>query len=167
MMHASFNDVKILYESENIAIQLLTLKAPILGFMDVKTMMTIIRKSPGTIIGFNTMLGMPVETTITITETRKDHSVFTMNYRFHLSGFRQWFTPLIKLVLRPLVGFFSARQWREDLPIKLRRQKILRLGFKDFQGLPDRIEDRVYDGPLECTLPVPRLKGSPVDAGLD
>jgi hypothetical protein len=42
---------------------------------------------------------------------------------------------------------------------------MLRHGFRDFVGLPDRVEDRRYDGPLECRLPIPRLPDSPVNEG--
>jgi hypothetical protein len=38
-------------------------------------------------------------------------------------------------------------------------------GFRDFVGLPERVADRRYHGPLEYRLPIPRLPDSPVNQG--
>ena len=83
-----------------------------------------------------------------------------MNYKYIFKGWKQWLVPIMEPILKRLVVFWNKRQWEEDLPIKLRRQKVMRLGFKDFKGLPNKVEDRTYEGPVECKLPVPRLKDS-------
>ena len=65
--------------------------------------------------------------------------------------------------MKKAMPWWNKRQWVEDLELKKRRQKVLRLGFKDFQGLPKKISNRYYDGLLECKLPIRRLPGSAVD----
>jgi hypothetical protein len=62
-----------------------------------------------------------------------------------------------------LVPIWNDRIWKEDLPLKLRRHRALRSGFKDFNGLPDEISQRRAEGPLKIPLKVPRLKGCPID----
>src|SRR5690606_20599371 len=94
-----------------------------------------------------------------IREDRADHCVFTMNYKFVFRGWRKLLAPL----LRRLIARWNAQVWEEDLPLKLRRQKMLRHGFRDFVGLPERIGDRRHDGPIEFRLPLPRFPESAVD----
>ena len=109
------------------------------------------------------MLGMSVISEIDITDVKTDKSKYKMRYRFFLVGWRKAFAPLIGTYLKLTVPWWNARQWKEDLPIKLRRQKMIRAGFKDFMGLPEKIEDRSFDGPIKCDLPVHRLKKSSVN----
>ena len=162
-MHEGFERVDVLYERGDVVVHLLTLKSPPFGWPKVRTLMFMRRESEERIVCCNTMLGMPVITTIDITEPEPDKSDYHMRYQFILLGWRRLFAPLFRWHLNRSVPLWNARQWREDLPIKLRRQKMLRAGFRDFKGLPDRIEDRRYDGPITCELPIARLKGSPVD----
>ncbi len=168
-MHKGFKEFQPIYETSTTIASWLTMKSPFLPFWTVSSLAVQVLHDDNTLKVINTMLGIPQLTTIKITETRKDYSVLDMSYKFVFSGWREFFLPFIEPILRRLVVFWNNRQWEEDLPIKLRRQKVMRLGFKDFRGLPNKVEDRFYDGPLKCELPVPRLKGSPqnVPNGLD
>ena len=38
----------------------------------------------------------------------------------------------------------ESKVWNEDFGIKIRRQKMLDMNFKDFVGLPKNIEDRIF-----------------------
>ena len=52
----------------------------------------------------------------------------------------------------------------EDLPLKIRRQKVLRNNFKDFYGLPKKMQDREYHEVIEdIKLPVKRPRKSSRD----
>ena len=42
--------------------------------------------------------------------------------------------------------------------LKLRRQKVIRMNFKDFRGLPKKIKERKFLGPIDFKLPITRLK---------
>jgi hypothetical protein len=82
-----------------------------------------------------------------------------MRYQFDLKGWRI----ILKPVLKQLIPIWNQRVWDEDLPVKLRRQKVLRHNFKDFVGLPKKIKDRVNDEPINLNLPVRRLENSSRD----
>ena len=47
----------------------------------------------------------------------------------------------------------------EDLSLKLRRQKVMESGLKDFNGLPENIEDRFKDCHKTHNFTVPRPIG--------
>ena len=47
-----------------------------------------------------------------------------------------------------LIRRWNEKVWQEDLPLKLRRQKVMRNGFVDFSGLPEKIIDRKREGVL-------------------
>ena len=57
-----------------------------------------------------------------------------------------------------MVPKWNHQTWEEDLPLKMRRQKVKRLGFKDFKGLPEKTKDRKFQGEIEFKLPITRLK---------
>ncbi len=162
-VHEGFVESQVIYESGDIVMAVNKMKAPILSFFKVNNVGMTVKKDENTLLCFSTMPGMTVKTTINITETQKDHTVYKMKYEFMLIGWKEFFAPLIKIYLNKKVPIWNERQWQEDLPLKSRRQKVLKMGFKDFHGLPAKISDRYYDGPFECKIPVPRLPGSPVD----
>ena len=157
-VHKGWSDFTTLYESADTISFLGTMKFPFLP--SVHSLIVQVRHDDNTLKVINSMLGIPVLSTIKVTEIRKDYSAFEMNYKFMFMGWKELLLPIVEPILRRLVVFWNDRQWREDLPVKLRRQKVLRLGFKDFKGLPDKISERHYDGPIKNSLPVPRLKDS-------
>ena len=83
----------------------------------------------------------------------KNKCQVNVNYKFKFSGIQIFFYPLIKF----LVPRWNDRTWKEDLPLKLRRQKVLRMNFKDYRGLPDKIKDRKFSGIIDFKLPIKRL----------
>ena len=68
-----------------------------------------------------------------------------------------------KPILKFLVPKWNEKVWLEDLPIKLRRQKVIDMNFKDFIGLPEDINERVFKGNRDLKLPIPRLLNSSRD----
>ena len=82
-----------------------------------------------------------------------------MNYKFYLSGWRAILRPLLKR----LIPIWNEKVWQEDLPVKLRRQKVIDMGFKDFWGLPNKVEDRKPNKTFKLNLPIPRPKNSSRD----
>ena len=65
---------------------------------------------------------------------------------------------LIDPIIKYLIPKWNERTWQEDLPLKLRRQKVKRMNFKDFKGLPNKIKDRRFTGPIDFKLPINRLR---------
>ena len=64
-----------------------------------------------------------------------------------------------------MIPKWNEKVWLEDLPIKIRRQKVLNMNFKDFEGLPEKINEREKNKNenLSFKLPLPRPKNSSRD----
>ena len=118
-----------------------------------------VQKDKDTLQTFAIQYGVLSKTTILIKELTKNKSEITMNYKFYLNGWRKILRPL----LERLIPIWNERVWKEDLELKLRRQFVLNLGFKDFYGLPKNIKDRKVDFNRRVVLPVPRVKSSKRD----
>jgi len=158
-VHQGYPEAFIMHEQDGVAVSLTTASVPIFRFLKSAALQVSIRKDEKTFVLYSSYFGAPSITTYIFDEPRKDFTVCTMIYRFYLTGWRRLLAP----ALRFLLPIWNRQIWEEDLPLKLRRQKVMRMGFKDFKGLPDKIEDRHYDGPIDDSLPIVRLKGSPVD----
>ncbi|MEX0704838.1 MAG: hypothetical protein WD069_22255 [Planctomycetales bacterium] len=157
----SYVDMQVLYEDRRMAVVLHTFRVPLFRFLKSQSISTMIMEDAETLRLYNVgLFAIPSLTTIRIREDRPDHCVFTMNYKFVLRGWRKLLAPL----LGRLIARWNAQVWEEDLPLKLRRQKMLRHGFRDFVGMPERIADRGQAGPLEFKLPLARVPDSPVNA---
>ena len=96
------------------------------------------------------------------------HSLESWGYRLNLPKikFEDYFSEIGQPfydILKKLIPVWNETVWNEDLPIKLRRQKVIDMNFKDFIGLPKDLKDRKYDGPIKFTLPIRRPKKSSRD----
>ena len=100
--------------------------------------------------------GVLSKTTITIKPIERTKCKINMNYKFYLNGWRKILRPFLKR----LIPIWNERIWKEDYPVKMRRQKMIDMNFKDFHGLPQNIQDRKYDGPINLKLPLPRPRNS-------
>ncbi len=156
-----FTDIQVLREDERMAICLATFRLPIFSFVRSSSIDIRIQESPERMVDYNLgLFGVPSVTTITVEEIAPDRCRLTMNYRFMLSGWRVGLAPF----LPRMIATWNETVWIEDLPLKLRRQQMLRRGFVDFRGLPPRVADRVFEGEIPFRLPVPRPVDSPVGA---
>ena len=101
------------------------------------------------------------KTTITIKALDRAKCSINMNYQFYCNGWRKIFKPFIKY----LMPIWNERVWQEDYSIKIRRQKMLDMNFKDFVGLPKEQKDRELNKNevRKLVLPVPRPKNSSRD----
>ena len=158
-VHAGMDTFDMVYETTDFNVGICRVINPMFPILRSSSVQVIIRHDENTFVNVSNFFGAPSVVTYKITEPRKDHSVYKMKYTFFLSGWRVLWAPLMKFFLPK----WNERTWTEDLPLKIRRQKVLRMGFKDFVGLPEKIEDRFYEGPLESKFPLYRLPGSPVD----
>jgi len=162
VVHKNYTDARIIYENDTIAALLLTFRLPVFSFLKSQSLNVMIQHGPNVLKAVNTgLFGVPVLTTVRITEDRPDHCHIVINYRVFLLGWRALLTPLI----RRMIPVWNERVWQEDLPLKVRRQKMLRLGFRDFYGLPERVADRAFTGEIPFEkLPLSRLKEVNVNA---
>lgn len=156
VVHKSYTDAKILYEDQRMATLLLTYKLPIFSWIKSQSLNIMIKKDKGTIRAINTgLLGVPVVTTIKVNEDRRDHCIIKINYRFFLLGWKQILEPFLNI----MIPSWNEQVWQEDLPLKLRRSKMLRLGFRDFYGLPVKIKDRRFEDEIKfIRIPLSKLR---------
>ena len=155
-----YEDLQILHEDERSAVCLTTFRVPVFRFIRSHSLDVMIQQDPRTLLVYNLgLFGVPSKTTIRIEEDREDHCVFNMRYRFLLSGWTRVLGPF----LPRLIESWNDRVWQEDVPLKSRRQRVLKLGFRDFVGLPDAVSDRKAASVPDLELPLPRLPGSHVD----
>lgn len=163
VVHKNYSVAYVLYEDNKMAVYTLRYHLPILPFIASDSMNIMIQHDPKTIKAYNMgILGVPVSTTITVEELRRDQCRLTMHYKFVLSG---WKT-VLKFFLPQMIEKWNLQVWLEDLPVKLRRHKVMRCGFKDFIGLPREIKDRDFQGEVPFELPIKRHKDSPVNLSL-
>lgn len=156
----SWLEGRLLYEDERTCIAFVTIRVPIFSFLTSTAMNVNLKYDAHTMYTINLgLFGIPSITKIAIREDPPDHITHHTTYTFFLRGWRRLLAPL----LPSMMARWNERVWQEDLPLKLRRQKMLRHGFRDFVGMPEKIADRKYDGPLECRLPIKRLPDSPIE----
>lgn len=155
VIHDSYVSSDCLYEKNNVYFCIHKIKIPIFSFLHVQTPMLVIQQNETTMYSIVQQLGIISKTTITINPINDKKCKIEMNYEFYLNGWRKILKPLLKR----LIPIWSERVYREDLPIKLRRQKYLELGFKDFQGMPP-LENRQPISIKKTVLPIPRPKKS-------
>ncbi len=162
VVHDGYTDAKILYENETMGALLLTYKLPVFSWMKSHSLNIIIKHTEKVIKAINVgLFGIPVVTTITVTETKIDHCVIKINHKFFLMGWKQLLKPMLVI----MVPRWNEKVWLEDLPLKERRTKVLRYGFKDFYGLPKNIEDRKNPGELKfIRIPLSKLREVSVNA---
>jgi hypothetical protein len=149
----------VLFEDSTTAVIIATTRVPILSFLKYSSLHVMVRVSETLSQAWNRgWLGVIAAANYQFEKIGRDRTRITITYRFYLQGWRILLAPL----LYRQIGKWSNRIWEEDLPLKLRRQQVMRLGFKDFVGLPDAVADRHNDSDVPLKLPLPKLKNSPV-----
>ena len=111
-------------------------------------------KDKNTVVTYGFQFGVPSLSTAKYTDKAKNKCLVEVNYKFKFTGIQILLYPIIKY----LVPKWNERTWQEDLPLKLRRQKVTNLNFKDFKGLPKNIKERTFSNKSELKLPIMRLK---------
>jgi hypothetical protein len=159
VVHSGYTKSDILYDRENYMFRTDLIKIPFFPFMKFTTPIFMVQHDNDTLLVFATQIGVLSKTTITIKSLENTKCEITMNYKFYLNGWRGLLRPLLK----KLIPIWNEKVWREDYPVKIRRQKILDMNFKDFVGLPEKITDRINNSKKEFKLPIPRPKNSTRD----
>ena len=149
-----YTETEIFYEDDRVILTLHRLKIPLLPFLIINTVDFEVLKDKNTVCTYGFQFGIPSLSTAVYKDIGKDKCLVTVNYKFKFSGLQILLYPLIRF----LVPKWNLRTWKEDLPLKLRRQKVKRLNFKDFKGLPSKIKDRKFSGPIDFNLPISKLK---------
>lgn len=149
----------VLYEDSTTAVIISTTRVPIFSFIKYSSLHVMVRVSESLSRAWNRgWLGVIASSDYQFVKLGRDETRVTVTYRFYLQGWRILLSPL----LHCQIGRWNEKIWEEDLPLKLRRQRVMRLGFKDFVGLPNLVQDRRADLDNALKLPLPKLKDSPV-----
>jgi len=151
-----YNETEIFYEDDRVVLFYHRMKIPLIPFIKVSTIDMTVLKDKNTVCTYGFQFGIPSLSTATYKDIGKDKCSVVVNYKFKFSGLKILLYPLIKFLLPK----WNDRTWYEDLPLKLRREKIARLNFKDFKGLPINTKNRKFSGPINFRLPISRLKKS-------
>ena len=159
VIHGGYEEVDILYDSNNFAFGISTLKIPVIPFLTAKSPLFLVQHDKNTQFTFASQFGVLSRTTIKVESVTRNSCKIVMNYKFYLNGWRI----ILKPILKRLIPVWNEKVWQEDLPVKLRRQKVIDMGFKDFWGLPKEINERNFNGDIEFKLPIPRPKNSTRD----
>jgi len=160
VVHGGYKSVDILYDKDNFCFGYSTVKIPVFSFLNIKTPLFLVQHDKDTQYTYAIQFGVISRTRITIKPNGENKCKLKMNYQFHLNGWKI----ILKPILKKLVPIWNKKVWQEDLPLKLRRQKVLNMGFKDFHGMPDSIDIRNNEHKIkETILPVPRPRGSSRD----
>ena len=159
VVHDGYSKSDILYDKKEFMFRVDEIKLPIIGFLKPLTPIFTVQHDEDTMITYAIQFGVLSKTTIKIKTVEEKKCEINMNYKFYLNGWRK----IIKPILKFLVPKWNEKVWLEDLPIKLRRQKVIDMNFKDFIGLPEDINERVFQGNKDLKLPIPRLLNSSRD----
>ena len=159
VVHSGYKKSDILYDAKNFMFRVDEVKVPIVPFLTSTTPIFTVQHDDNTIYTFALQFWILSKTTIKIFPIERNKCKITMNYKFYLNGWRKFLRPILK----KLIPVWNEKVWLEDLPVKLRRQKMLDLNFKDFSGLPSNIDERVFKNEYELKLPIPRPTNSSRD----
>jgi hypothetical protein len=160
VVHSGYKKSDILYDKENYLFRVDLIKIPFIPFFKFTTPIFMVQHDKNKLLTFAIQFGVISKTTITIRSLETSKSEITMNYKFYLNGWRK----ILKPILKRLIPIWNEKVWKEDYSVKIRRQKILDMNFRDFIGLPDLIKDRISNGETkELKLPIPRPKNSTRD----
>jgi len=149
-----YTESEIFYEDDRFVLIFHSLKVPLIPFLKINTIDVTVLKDKNTVCTYGFQFGIPSLSTAKYKEIAKDKCLVEVNYKFKFTGLNILFYPLIKY----LIPRWNERTWNEDLSLKLRRQKVIRMNFKDFRGLPKKIKERKFLGPIDFKLPITRLK---------
>jgi hypothetical protein len=159
IVHEGYHKSDIFYDKNNYLFRIDLIKIPIIPFLKFVTPIFAVQHNENQLITYAVQMGVISKTTITINAINASKCSIEMNYKFYLNGWRK----ILRFLLKKLVPIWNEKVWQEDLPVKLRRQKILDLGFKDFVGLPKEINERKKNQDYKLKLPIPRPKKSTRD----
>jgi hypothetical protein len=105
-------------------------------------------------------LGLVVDQTIHLEDRGPNRCLVASEYRLEAPAFMKPLEPLWKRI----TARWFINTWDEDAPMRIRRQQVWNLGFRDFVGV-DYINQKTAqpadvpkDRPYPVELPVPKLK---------
>ena len=158
VVHTGYANSNIMYDASNFLFRIDSIKIPLIPFLNFKTPIFMVQHDEDTMLTYAQMFGITSLTKIKVKEIDKNKSEIVTSYHWYLEGIQILLYPILK----KLIPVWNNRTFKEDLPLKLRRQKIVEMNFKDFRGMPPKISDREGIN-YKFKLPIPRVVNSTRD----
>ena len=152
-----YSKVRVINEMDTWAMSERSRKLPVINWV-IKSTDFVFLKDPYTIKARHFgSFGLFMEQDITFEKDEPESCLVINEYKLHVPFFMAFLQPL----WRKLTTRWFYVQWNEDLPMRIQRWRVWKLGFRDFYGIdyinkktkkPDHIPLRPF--PIE--LPVPK-----------
>jgi hypothetical protein len=123
-----YQSVRLLEEKDHWALCERTRRLPILG--DVSSHDFLVLKSPTKLKGYHFGL-FKMQHDIDFEDLGPERCLVINKYQLHVPWFLGW----LGFLWRRVTHKWFWVQWKEDVPMRLRRRKVWKLGFVDFVGL--------------------------------
>jgi len=157
VVHSGYSNVSVLYEDGSNSLTRANLSVPVLRFIKLPSTIFVSFPSENTQVTYAHQMFIWSKTTISLRKiTERETSVKTI-HEFDLTGWRS----ILYFPLRVLIPRWNQTVWEEDLPVKLRRQQMIDLGFRDFVGLPETAP-AADDLSVDTVVPLRRPDDSPI-----
>jgi hypothetical protein len=156
-VHKQFNSAKILHENATCAVLETKIKIPFLPIF-MKSIHCLYEIADRNVLVIDTMpLGILAKVEMIYEEISEKKTklinTYNLNVPFYFYPFRG--------IMKYFILKWNRINWEEDMPLKLRRQKAVDLGFRDFRGVVGKLNDKKQ----AVRLPIPRSKDSIINHG--
>lgn len=159
-VHSAYSNPRTLYSSPNNLLFLDNIKIPYLP-LKLSSLVFTAQNSEFEQVSYTKNPFFLAKNSIKIFKQNHKISIVEVTYEFEANFIVSLFFPIIK---RQIIKWNNT-VWIEDLPLKLRRQKALEYGFKDWIGIPKKQSDRKdISRNYKTEIPVHRPKGLEQDS---
>jgi hypothetical protein len=156
-VHKQFNSAKILHENATCAVLETKIKIPFLPIF-MKSIHCLYEIADRNVLVIDTMpLGILAKVEMIYEEISEKKTKLINNYNLNVPFYFYPFRGIMKYFILK----WNRINWEEDMPLKLRRQKAMDLGFRDFRGVVGKLNDKKQ----AVRLPIPRSKDSIINHG--
>lgn len=139
VVHKSYSNPLYLLVSPGQMLFIDSFKIPVLN-LKIKSMVFSMQWSNDTQVSFSLTPFFIAKNSIKLIEMNEKKTKVQVTYEFSGNYVQKLFFPIFIYLIKK----WNHTVWLEDLILKIRRQKALEYGFIDFNGLPEKLEDR-YD----------------------
>ena len=156
-VHKQFNSAKILHENATCAVLETKIKIPFLPIF-MKSIHCLYEIADRNVLVIDTMpLGILAKVEMIYEEISEKKTKLINNYNLNVPFYFYPFRGIMKYFILK----WNRINWEEDMPLKLRRQKAVDLGFRDFRGVVGKLNEKKQ----AVRLPIPRSKDSIINHG--
>jgi len=151
-VHTGYKSAQVLFEDGRNSLAIVKTRLPMFGFIAIPTVLYVCVVSARLQVSYASQLGVLSRTRIELLETEGGYTRVQTTYEFQLPAPFSWF----RRILARLIRKWNEQVWEEDLPVKLRREWVIRNGFSDFRGFESGMRRS------ELLLPMRRPPDSPL-----